>query len=206
MLKFKAVDLSLGFDVCLLGGLLLLKIVTLFIKSFITGEVIVDASDLEYLNISKAISFLFIVPLIEEFAFRGILCLDKRVYVVLFAISLILLSNSFYENNIPTVVCVLLFSFLMIFSEGINNGVNKFIHTHLYVTIIVTSILFGLIHFTNYDEFECVNLIIVIPKILVGIFLSYITLKYNIFVAYIFHGVNNLMPFVVISLYSMKCY
>ena len=195
---------SFGFDVCLFLGLTLLNITAVVIKSFVTNEAIIDDSDLKHLALSRLITAIIVVPFFEEFVFRGYLCLEKKIYVVLFTIALLFLVCVFFNSNKFIIACVLIFSFLMLFCSSVNTMVVGYINTHLLVFIIISSILFGVMHFTNYDKFEYVNLLIIVPKILVGVFLSYITLKYNIFLAYAFHGINNFIPFIMIYFYSIK--
>jgi CAAX amino terminal protease family. len=188
---------TVGFDICLFLGLTLFNIAFVFIKGYITKEAIVDESDRIYLNTSKFISIIILVPLIEEFVFRGYLCFDKKVFILPFLMASIFIIYSFFDNNKFLFIFVIIFSLLMFFSP-VNKLVMDFINTYVFYFIIISSLLFGVIHLTNYDDFKYVNLLVILPKILMGVFLSYITLKYNIFAAYFFHCVNNIIPFFMI--------
>lgn len=169
------------FDLCVFIGLTVLMFIAIVAKACITNEAIVDESDLESLTVSTFISAVFVIPFIEEFVFRGYLCLEKRIYIVLFAIAAVFAAYSFFGENVFIVIAIVLFAAAIFFFKKVRDAVNRFIHAHLLLFILVSSTLFGTLHLMNYEHFEFVLLLAIVPKVLKGIFLSYITLKYNIF-------------------------
>ncbi|MBO4233099.1 CPBP family intramembrane metalloprotease [Riemerella anatipestifer] len=173
-------------------------------KTIFTDKPFFDPEDLEYLNAEVFISYIFIVPLIEEFAFRGFLRFKSKFMFFLSLLALIFLFSSFLKNenlkNISLVIIAIV-GFISIINKSVYKKINLLITKNIRILIIVSSIGFGLMHLTNYEAFDWINLFGIFGKIIKGIFLCYITVKYSIWHSFLFHALNNIIPFLLIAMY-----
>ena len=181
--------------------LLLLSFGSTILKSVITKEPIVDESDLEYLQFGKIISLVIIVPFLEEFFFRGFLNFEKdKISFVLFVIVTLFFVSMIANKKISVIVSliIVLLSVILLFSSYCYKGMTNFISDYLIILVVISSVCFGFIHFTNYEDFKLSNLLIILPKILFGFFAAYIITRHNIWVALMYHCINNLVPTLII--------
>ncbi|GEM_PF-2640084 len=150
----------------------------------------------------KLIFFACIAPIIEEVSFRLALNPSKfnlsislAVQTVLYLHLLYLIDVNFY---IRLLIMLVLGLFLNIYMpQKIENFINKNLRLFIYYNII----FFGLIHTSNFD-FTSVSQIYFIPfliliQLLLGIYFSYIRLKYNFLIVLGLHIFHN---FIFISL------
>jgi membrane protease YdiL (CAAX protease family) len=73
-----------------------------------------------------------------------------------------------------------------------------YVNDNLKYLIWISSIIFGLMHLSNFHNFAYINLL-GITEIIAGLFFCYITRKYNIFYSYFFYALNNSLPFFIIA-------
>lgn len=152
----------------------------------------------------KLIFFACIAPIIEEVSFRLALNPSKfnlsislAFQTVLYLHLLYLIDVNFY---IRLLIMLVLGLFLNIYMpQKIENFINKNLRLFIYYNII----FFGLIHTSNFD-FTSVSQIYFIPfliliQLLLGIYFSYMRLKYNFLIVLGFHIFHN---FIFISLGS----
>ncbi|MDY3350982.1 CPBP family intramembrane metalloprotease [Riemerella anatipestifer] len=173
-------------------------------KTIFTDGPFFDPEDLESLSANVFISHIFIVPLIEEFTFRGFLRHKSKLMFFLSLLALIFLFSSFLKNenlkNISLVIIAIV-GFISIINKSVYKKINLLITKNIRILIIVSSIGFGLMHLTNYEAFDWINLFGIFGKIIKGIFLCYITVKYSIWHSFLFHALNNIIPFLLIAMY-----
>lgn len=196
---------SFKIDFYIFALLFILKIFILIIKQAVTREPFIDDETLTYLNFSKLFSISLLIPLIEEFFFRGFINFKKRYIVIISFISFIIISYSFIKfENLSTFFNLFLFSvvIIIILKSSIHRSLLNFIDNYLKYLIYISSFFFAIIHFSNYESFELANVIVIMQKIAFGLFLAYITYKYNIWYALLFHSLNNLIPFLIIYLFT----
>jgi membrane protease YdiL (CAAX protease family) len=79
----------------------------------------------------------------------------------------------------------------------------KLIDVNAIIITLISSIFFGSIHLFNYNNFSWINLLPTSEKIIAGVFLCYIAKKYNIWLSYFFHIINNSLPFLIIIVYKL---
>lgn len=182
-----------------------LNLITIAIKHWVTKEPLIDDSDFKFLTPSKLFSYILLIPLIEEFTFRGFLNFKRRYIYVLTILSLTFFSFSFIKQTEIQTIFFLVYlplSVLFFFHKKLYHLLLGFISKNLSILIILSSVLFGVIHLDNYNEFEMINLLPIIQKIIGGLFLAYIAYKYNIWISYIFHILNNMIPFMIIYVFK----
>jgi len=177
--------------------LLALSFGGVILKSFITKEPLIDESDLELIKAGKIISFIIIAPFMEEFFFRGFLNFERgKVYFVLFVIAALFIVSM--KVNVGINIIIIVLSVILFLNNNLYKKMTYFISKYLIVLVIFSSVCFGLLHFINYEYFKFYNLLVITPKILLGFFAAYITIRYNIWVALICHSINNLLPTLLI--------
>lgn len=201
--KFNGV---LKLDISLFVLTLILSFFAAYVKSLITSESFIDDSDIDKFNYSKIFPFIFLIPLIEELVFRGFLQFKSQLVFILSLISTLFCVTSIIKSETAVtyiIVAIIFFGLLVFFNKKIYKKMLRFIEVNALIIIYVSSILFGSMHFLNYDTFSWVNLIPIFEKIIAGVFLCYITKKYNIWLSYVFHIINNSVPFFIIMLYQL---
>ncbi len=197
---------SLLQDFILFIAVFSLNLIGVTVKIFFTEEVIVDDSDFKLLTSSKLFSLILLVPLIEEFTFRGFLNFKNRYIYILSVLALLFFCFSFIkQEEIQLVICsiFLSLSILVYFYKELYIKMLKFISKHIFILAIVSSVAFGIIHISNYSEFGLVDIFTILQKIIGGLFLAYIAYKYNIWLSYFFHIINNIIPFTIIYITSI---
>ena len=62
---------------------------------------------------------------------------------------------------------------------------------YLKFALIFSSVVFGLVHLTNYEEFEYANIILIIPQTTSGFILGYIRIVKGLRYSWLTHGLTN---------------
>ncbi len=184
---------SIVFTIGILIGLL---------KGYIYDINLIDNEDFEMLNWETFISYVFIVPLIEEFVFRSSLSIPKaNIYSVLFSIGLIIFSSIYIENETSkaiSIVLIIIVQILYFKSNNLKLIINNCIEKNYLLLIYLTSISFGLIHIFNYDALNFQTFLSVIGRVIAGFYFAFIVTKYDLKSSYMLHGINNIIPFLIL--------
>jgi membrane protease YdiL (CAAX protease family) len=194
---------SLFLEIGIFLALFVLSFGGTILKSLITKEPLVDESDLEYLQPWKIFTIILLTPFIEEFFFRGFFNFEKgKNYFVLSAIVILFMITIIANKKVSFILAltVVLLMIALLLNKQWYNIMTNFISEHLIILAIISSICFGFIHLSNYEGFKAYNLLVILPKILGGFFYAYIAIRYNIWVALLYHSVNNIIPFLIIYL------
>jgi membrane protease YdiL (CAAX protease family) len=186
--------------------LIILSFFVSFLKSLITNEGFIDEGDLNKYNFLKIFPFIFLIPLIEELAFRGFLKFKNRTMFFFSIISILIFITTFIKNEIfqfASISIIIILTVVLYFHKKKYVKLLNYITKNLKILIWISSIIFGLIHLTNFHNFEYINLLGITQKIIAGLFFCYITRKYNIFYSYFFHALNNSIPFLIIIVHKL---
>lgn len=179
----------------------------LFVKGIVTKEPFIEPSDLPNFTFSKIFPIIFLIPLIEEFAFRGFLQFKSKLIFIISLISQIILLLTFVSNYkikaTMLIVMIIIGLFFLLFKNWYPLLID-FITNNLKILVLISSTCFGIVHLTNFENFEWINLISIFEKIIAGIFFCYITRKYNIWHSYFFHILNNSIPFILVMIYILS--
>lgn len=204
--KFK--EKNFLFDFCyLFVGLLLVNGIILGSVYYFSGESLFDEEDLRYLTINKLITYILLFPLIEEFAFRGIFSLKNRYYLFFSWLSNLIVVYVIVKNVwflvfygfFLSVLCLVL-----MLRNCLRKRFRKFVQRYFVYFLVFTSLAFGLMHLSNYDQINLQTFLKVLPRILSGFYLGYIANKYGIFYSCTMHGVNNVIPFILLLFQKFK--
>ena len=109
-----------------------------------------------------------------------------------------------YKIKATMVIVIIIIGLLFLLFKNWYPLLIDFITNNLKILVLISSICFGIIHLTNFENFEWINLIGIFEKIIAGIFLCYITRKYNIWHSYLFHVLNNSIPFILVMIYILS--
>lgn len=195
-------------DFYIFVGLFLLSILIFFIKNLAANEAPVEEKDYQMLTFSKFYSYVLLIPLIEELCFRGFIKFRKKYILILSLISYIIVTFSLIKNEnikLYVILMILILGCIILFSKYIYNKLLKITSLNYKFLIYFSSFCFAIAHFANYSDFELLNFLPILSKFLGGLFLAYIVSKYNIWCGFLFHSLNNAIPFLIIFIsYSIK--
>jgi len=126
-----------------------------------------------------------VAPLLEESVFRHHLRPGGNRIWLSFLLSFILISEYYWIN----ILISLYFIFLLIMSYRGQAVSLKF-------TVYTSSILFGLIHMSNFANFDFIGQFYWVPilvgvQFFIGLCLAYLRVHYGIWKAILFHGLYN---------------
>lgn len=197
----------------LFAVVLLLNILCVFSKGWITSEPMIDASDLVALTPEKLLLFILLYPLIEELGFRGFLLFHKKKYVVIAALPILYLLDSLGKSwygelpwlRYPLMLLVALWLGSMLVNRKARDWTLGLIGRHKRVLIYVSSIAFGCLHLMNHDHFAVINLLPIVPKVVSGLFRAYVTVRSNSIVpSWLFHAANNSVASLILYVCSLS--
>lgn len=195
------------FDFCYLFIVLLATSAIFLISTYIYYELpLFDDDDLKLLNYNKLILFIVIIPLIEEFALRGIFDLKNKLFIFLFILcstTVVLIFAAKLWISIPILAIVLFVGGTTFFNLTYRNLFNKFIARYFIYFLTCSSICFGLLHLNNYETIDIHTILKILPRIVGGFYLGYIAKKYGILYSWLMHAVNNLIPIFLAFFYTV---
>ena len=173
----------------------------LILKYYIFNKPIFDENEMSYLKIGTFISFVLVIPLLEEFCFRGIFMIPKKtIFIYPTLICIIVFILIFLKLDFKSIILITIISILgilyVINIANVRGNFNFFIENHHTILIIVSAIIFSIIHITNYESRDLETYLKLIPRLTGGLYLGYIAYKYGISKSYLMHVLNNLLPFI----------
>lgn len=126
-----------------------------------------------------------VAPLLEEAVFRHHLRPGGNRIWLSFLLSFILISEYYWIN----ILVSMYFIFLLIMNHRDRTVSMKF-------TVYISSVLFGLIHMSNFANFDFIGQFYWVPVLVgvqffIGLCLAYLRIHYGIWKAVIFHGLYN---------------
>ncbi len=160
----------------------------------------------DQLKLSTTVNTLLVVilagPLYEEIIFRSWLKL-KKINIILFFITLsFFIVKAIIDSKIATaiILTVLIFIFLIPLLSFGKIKVEKFISSKFQYFFYASSLIFGLLHATNFNGNPYLILafmpILGGPQIILGLILGYVRMKHGLFYSILFHVlVNTLLIF-----------
>jgi len=167
--------------------------------------------DVFTLNKKNGVSFnwffffkaLVLAPLVEEIMFR-LVFKPKRVYFLVILLPWLCVYFNLYFFIFGLIVSAFLLFFLITKYEK----VEKLFLKNFTVLVYSSSIVFGLIHITNYDiEYSFIYIFLAfvffLPKIIGGLSLIFIRIKFGFVYAILTHSFFNLLPMVIYFLVSL---
>ena len=197
----------------LFAVLQLLNYLCVFSKGWIIQEPMINASDLVRLTPEKLLTFILLIPLVEELGFRGFLLFHKKKYVVIAALIILhllsLLGESWYGElpwlRYSLMLLVALWLGSMLVNRKARDWTLGLIGRHKRVLIYASSIAFGCVHLMNDDHFAVIDLLPIVPKVVFGLFGAYVTVRSNSIVpSWLFHAANNSVGSLILYVCSLS--
>lgn len=160
-------------------------------------------------NIKMWIGMVTIAPIFEELAFRLLLKKSKINYIVSLTLMLSYIFILFFDlpNYFPFIeklpfkfigylpflllfVLLSFFSYMYLFKDTYHSvSVKKLLYA--------TSILFAVLHFTNFNDIQLIHIILfpllIAHHFVFGVLAGYLRLKLGLKWAVYFHGLNNMI-------------
>ena len=162
--------------------------------SEIIGVQFVNNSDIDFL-------FLNIVlfgPLKEENLFRYYIDFKKKyLYILLPTLIIVLLGQNFKSIRIYFDIALLMYSFIFFFKKDKLINDDKKMSIRKIVIVFILNLFFYIFHFWNYENINLNLLIITTPIFFSGMLLSFLRIKFNIFISLITHILYNLLSYLI---------
>ena len=147
----------------------------------------------------KIIQLLLITPIIEELIFRLPIRPSKKgilftIIALSYTIILSLIKGGYYTWLFLSIGII-----IAIYSYFYSRGVTRSKYENK--AIVLSSIIFGLFHFLNFETFDIslwyYYLYKTFPLMILGFFLAKIRLESSIFFCILAHSIFNLPPFII---------
>ena len=139
----------------------------------------------------------FIAPVIEEFVFRSWFKWSRKNSIILFFLFVTLIGLSYIRTKtlFYVVIMLILGIILFSFSKSRKQEIKELISTKIKYFYWGSSIVFGLIHASNYNGniWYLIGFSVILgsPQIVGGLILGFIRLKYGLRYSIFFHILNN---------------
>lgn len=170
------------------------------------GSPVFDKDDLKVLNIETFLTYVFILPIFEELAFRGIFDFRNKFIIAATGVAVVSMILMYFKTNYYLILPTSIFIFftILLFSSKTVERLNLFVENYFFIFLIISSLLFGLLHLRNYDTINLENSLKIVPRVVGGGYFGYIAYKYNIGASYGLHLLHNAVPFGIALVYSLK--
>lgn len=160
--------------------------------------------DLNYSHSFLFLSTVILAPFIEELFFRLVLKPKYLNWLILSIFSGILTAIFIYKKIflllIPFSILTII-EFIFLLNRKSFRRMQIFFLNHFCFFFYLSSLLFGLLHVTNYEPFNYKLIILmpilVSPIVVVGIILGFIRMKFGIWYSMLMHSMINLIAFLV---------
>lgn len=203
--KFQEKDFAFDF-IYLFLIVIILNISFLISTYLIFNKPVFDTGDLKILRTpEKLLIFIIIIPIIEEFSMRGLFVINNKLNIILWTVCLIVILFTFISKLwvlIPITLGIVALSLLLLFNFEFRQAFNHFISNYFLLFLFLTSVVFGLLHLSNYQTLDTHTVLKILPRILGGFYLGYIANKYGIMYSILMHCVNNIIPFLMVICYQ----
>jgi hypothetical protein len=144
---------------------------------------------------------ILIAPFVEEMFFRFPLKKGKGFLLIFitFLISFLLMKFNILNENVVYAIFTIIFLYLVNITHKSEFKENDYKNKRLLFLTLFLSLAFGLSHLLNYEELgnEGVTYLLIfsISKIISGLILSVIRLRYGIIISILFHCLLNFLIF-----------
>ena len=196
-LKFKKVFFNLIIFILFIFFVNILNVMFLLILGYKTPPV------LKSIDETLPYEIILVAPFVEEMFFRFPLKKSKKnlyIFLVFLTLFLLMKFNFVYKVYIY-IMFLFLFLYQLFFSKSLISKENNYNNKTSLFLIILLSTLFGLFHVVNFEKpGEFINyylLIFSISKIITGISLSVIRLRFGVLISILFHAFFNLIIYLI---------
>ncbi|WP_371562919.1 type II CAAX prenyl endopeptidase Rce1 family protein [Flavobacterium sp. Arc2] len=186
--------------------LIVINIVFLISTYLIFNKPLFQADDLKLLRTpEKLLMAVIIIPIIEEFSMRGLFVVNNKLNIILWTLCLIAIFFTFISQSwvlTPLMLGLITLSLILFFNFEFRRTFNRFISNYFLFFLCLTSIVFGLLHLSNYPILDTHTVLKIFPRILGGFYLGYIANKYGIKYSILMHCINNTIPLLMVVCYQ----
>lgn len=162
--------------------------------SEIIGVQFVNNSDIDFLFLN----IVLLGPLKEENLFRYYIDFKKKyLYILLPTLIIVLLGQNFKSIRIYFDIALLMYSFIFFFKKDKLINDDKKMSIRKIVIVFILNLFFYIFHFWNYENINLNLLIITTPIFFSGMLLSFLRIKFNIFISLITHILYNLLSYLI---------
>jgi hypothetical protein len=186
--------------------LITVSIVFLISTYLLFNKPLFEADDLKLLRTpEKLLMVVIVIPIIEEFSMRGLFVVNNKLNIILWTLCLIAVFFTFISQPwvlTPVMSGLITLSLLLFFNFEFRRTFNRFISNYFLFFLCLTSIVFGLLHLSNYPTLDTHTVLKIFPRILGGFYLGYIANKYGIKYSILMHCINNTIPLLMVVYYQ----
>ena len=196
-LKFKKVFLNLIIFILFIFLVNILNVIFLLILGYKTPPVLKSIEE------TLPYEIILIAPFVEEMFFRFPLKKSKKnLYIFfIFLAFFLLMKFNFVHKDYAYIMFLFLILYQLFFSKSLITSETNYSNKSTFFLIIFLSSLFGLFHVVNLEKTdEFINyylLIFSISKIITGISLSVIRLRFGVLISIFFHVIFNLIIYLI---------
>ena len=196
-LKFKKVFLNLIIFILFIFLVNILNVIFLLILGYKTPPVLKSIEE------TLPYEIILIAPFVEEMFFRFPLKKSKKnLYIFfIFLAFFLLMKFNFVHKDYAYIMFLFLILYQLFFSKSLITSETNYSNKRTFFLIILLSSLFGLFHVINLEKTdEFINyylLIFSISKIITGISLSVIRLRFGVLISIFFHVIFNLIIYLI---------
>ena len=153
-----------------------------------------------------ALQVAILAPILEEFAFRGILIQNKKiikfsVIVILYMLICTVTKTSIYTLSTESVIILASCTFLtLLFENIITSNVQEFTRNNLKWLVYFNSVLFALWHYGNFDFTKAdilTTTFTLLPYFISGLVFSWFAMRKGFEFGLLLHFMNNLVPVII---------
>jgi len=185
-------------DLTKLFAFYLLAIIPLaIIIHFVTKELGITRIDFSNKTTTFILYGVFLAPVIEEFVFRSWFKWSRKNSIILVSLFVALIGLSFIRTKTLFYVAIMLILGIILFfvSKSRKQEIKELVSTKIKYFYWGSSIVFGLIHASNYtgNIWYLIGFSVILgsPQIAGGFILGFIRLKYGLRYSIYFHILNN---------------
>jgi membrane protease YdiL (CAAX protease family) len=162
----------------------------------------INETDFNYSPFIIFLSTVLVAPVIEELFFRLILK-PRFINCIVFSIfswllTIILLYKKIFFLFVPIFVLSVI-ELIVLLDKKLFRKMQKSFLIHFCFVFYLSIFIFGFLHITNYEPFNCkliaIMPILVSPVLIASIFLGFIRMKFGIFYSILLHSMINLIGF-----------
>ena len=196
-LNFKKVFLNLIIFILFIFLVNILNVIFLLILGYKTPPVLKSIEE------TLPYEIILIAPFVEEMFFRFPLKKSKKnLYIFfIFLAFFLLMKFNFVHKDYEYIMFLFLILYQLFFSKSLITSETNYSNKSTFFLIILLSSLFGLFHVVNLEKTdEFINyylLIFSISKIITGISLSVIRLRFGVLISIFFHVIFNLIIYLI---------
>ncbi|MBT0812274.1 CPBP family intramembrane metalloprotease [Litoribacter ruber] len=153
-----------------------------------------EESDYAMLTLNGVFVLLVLVPVIEEFVFRGVFMFGKnRYWSMVYIPVVVFVGITLFKLPLGTNMIMVISLLVGMSSFLFYSSIKSFIRMNSLLMIVLMALLFSVGHIHNYETWDLNSYLGLLPRLTGGLFFGYAAVKYSLWAAMGFHFGNNLI-------------